>query len=231
MIIFQKVSKIYNINNHQVTALEDATFTINPKEFVSVVGKSGAGKSTIVKLLIGEEKPSKGRVIFASYDVNKLKNSELPQLRRRIGVIFQDFRLLPNKNAYENVAFALEVAGRLQSDIEEFVPQALEMVGLKDKMLNFPRELSGGEKQRVAIARAMINHPDLIIADEPTGNLDPINALEIIKLLLKINELGTTVMLATHNKDIVNSISQRVICLEDGKIISDQEKGKYMLVC
>ncbi len=213
-----------------MTALEEASFSINPKEFVSLVGKSGAGKSTIVKLLIGEEKPSKGRVIFRSYDVNRLKNHELPQLRRHIGVIFQDFRLLPNKNTYENVAFALEVAGRPQSDIKEFVPQALEMVGLGKKVANFPRELSGGEKQRVAIARAMINHPDLIIADEPTGNLDPMNSWEIIRLLLKINELGTTVLLATHNKEIVNYINQRVISLEEGKIIRDEEKGKYILV-
>ena len=230
MIIFQNVSKIYNGNGRQVAALEDATFTINPKEFVSIVGKSGAGKSTIVKLLIGEERPSKGRIIFSSYDVNKLKHHELPQLRRHIGVIFQDFRLLPNKTAFENIAFALEVAGRLQSDIEEFVPQALDMVGLKNKMSNFPRELSGGEKQRVAIARAMINHPDVIVADEPTGNLDPMNTWEIIRLLLQINELGTTVLLATHNKEIINYITQRVISLEDGRIIRDEEKGKYILV-
>jgi cell division transport system ATP-binding protein len=138
--------------------------------------------------------------------------------------------LLPNKNAYENVAFALEVAGRTQQEIMEFVPQALEMVGLKDKMRNFPRELSGGEKQRVAIARAMINHPDVIIADEPTGNLDPVNTWEILKLLLKINELGTTVILTTHNKDIVNSINKRVISVEDGRIIRDEEEGKYILV-
>jgi len=230
MIIFQNVSKIYNGNGRQVAALEDATFTINPKEFVSIVGKSGAGKSTIVKLLIGEERPSKGRIIFSSYDVNKLKHHELPQLRRHIGVIFQDFRLLPNKTAFENIAFALEVAGRLQSDIEEFVPQALDMVGLKNKMSNFPRELSGGEKQRVAIARATINHPDVVVADEPTGNLDPMNTWEIIRLLLRINELGTTVLLATHNKEIINYINQRVISLEDGRIIRDEEKGKYILV-
>jgi len=230
MIIFQNVSKIYNGNGRQVAALEDATFTINPKEFVSIVGKSGAGKSTIVKLLIGEERPSKGRIIFSSYDVNKLKHHELPQLRRHIGVIFQDFRLLPNKTAFENIAFALEVAGRLQSDIEEFVPQALDMVGLKNKMSNFPRELSGGEKQRIAIARAMINHPDVVVADEPTGNLDPMNTWEIIRLLLRINELGTTVLLATHNKEIINYINQRVISLEDGRIIRDEEKGKYILV-
>ena len=152
-----------------------------------MVGHSGSGKTTIVKLLIGEEKPTKGRGTVGQYDVQKLRSGELPFLRRRIGVIFQDFRLLMNKTAYENVAFALEVAGRSQADIEEFVPQALEMVGLKEKMQNFPRELSGGEKQRVAIARAMIHHPDVIIADEPTGNLDPINTWEIIKILMKIN--------------------------------------------
>lgn len=230
MIIFQNVSKIYPNNGHSSVALDEVNFSINPKEFVSLVGRSGAGKSTVVKLLIGEEKPSKGRIIFGSYDVNKLKHTELPQLRRHIGVIFQDFRLLPNKNAYENVAFALEAASRSQSDIKDFVPQALEMVGLKEKMYNFPKELSGGEKQRVAIARAMINHPDVIIADEPTGNLDPMNTWEIIKLLLKINELGTTVLLATHNKDIVNQLDQRVISLEGGKVIRDEQKGKYILV-
>ena len=229
MIIFQNVSKIYKNNSHESAALEDVSFTVNPKEFVSIVGKSGAGKSTVVKLLIAEEKPSRGRIIFGSYDVNKLKHSELPQLRRRIGVIFQDFRLLVNKNAYENVAYALEVAGRLEQDINEFVPQVLEMVGLKDKMYNFPKELSGGEKQRVAIARAIVNHPDVIIADEPTGNLDPINTWEIIKLLLEINKLGTTVLLATHSKEIINSLDNRVISLEDGRLIRDEEKGKYIL--
>ncbi len=230
MIIFQNVSKIYKNNSHETIALDDANFHIHPKEFISLVGKSGAGKSTIVKLLIGEEKPSKGKVIVGSYNVNKLKAKELPQLRRKIGVIFQDFRLLPNKSARENVAFALEVAGRSQKEIAEFVPQALEMVGLKDKMGNFPKELSGGEKQRVAIARAMVNHPDVIVADEPTGNLDPVNTGDIIKLLLKINELGTTVILATHNKDIINSINKRVVSLDDGRIIRDEEEGKYILV-
>lgn len=230
MIIFQSVSKIYDSNGHSMTALDEVNFTINPKEFVSLVGKSGAGKSTVIKLLIGEEKPTKGRIIFGSYDVNKLRSSELPQLRRHIGVIFQDFRLLPNKNAYENVAFALEAAGRAESDIEEFVPQALDLVGLKSKAANFPRELSGGEKQRVAIARAMINHPDVIVADEPTGNLDPINTWEIIRLLIEINKLGTTVILATHNKEIINHLGNRVISLDSGKIIRDEEKGKYILV-
>ncbi len=230
MIIFQSVSKVYKIDHHETVALDDVGFQIHPKEFVSLVGKSGAGKSTIIKLLIGEERPDKGKVVVGSYDVNKLRYRELPQLRRKIGVIFQDFRLLANKTAFENVAFALEVAGRSQADIKEFVPQALEMVGLATKKGNFPKELSGGEKQRVAIARAMINHPDVLIADEPTGNLDPINTAEIIKLLLKINELGTTVILATHNKDIVNNLSRRVISLEEGKIIRDEEEGKYILV-
>ncbi len=230
MIIFQNVSKIYKINSHETAALDDASFHIHQKEFVSLVGKSGAGKSTIIKLLIGEEKPTKGKVSVGSYNVNRLKPNELPYLRRKIGIIFQDFRLLTTKTAFENVAFALEVAGRSQQDIIDFVPQALEMVGLKDKMNNFPRELSGGEKQRVAIARAMINHPDVLIADEPTGNLDPVNTWDIIKLLLKINELGTTVLLATHNKDIVNTINKRVISLEGGRIIRDEEDGKYILV-
>lgn len=226
MITFQNVSKIYS-NSHQSVALDNASFIINPKEFVFLVGKSGAGKSTIIKLLIGEEKPSRGRITFGPYEINKLKARKLPQLRRHIGVIFQDFRLLPNKTAFENVAFALEVAGRTQKEIKEFVPQALKMVGLENKMYNFPRELSGGEKQRVAIARAMINHPDIVIADEPTGNLDAINAAEIIRLLLKINELGTIVILATHNKEFVDGLDKRVITLEDGKLISDIEKGKY----
>jgi cell division transport system ATP-binding protein len=230
MIIFQNVSKIYKINSHETIALDDATFHIKAKEFVSLVGKSGAGKSTIVKLLIGEDIPTKGKVVVGSYNVNKLKPKELPFLRRKIGVIFQDFRLLLNKTAYENVAFAMEAAGRSLKEIEEFVPQALDMVGLKNKAGNFPKELSGGEKQRVAIARAMINHPDVLIADEPTGNLDPVNTADIMKLLLKINELGTTVLLATHNKDIVNNLNKRVISLEDGKIIRDEEEGKYILV-
>ena len=228
MINFQSVSKIYRINGHTSTALEDISFDIVPGEFVSLVGRSGAGKSTVIRLLIGEEKPTKGRVIVSSHDVNKLKSSELPHLRRHIGVIFQDFRLLTNKTAYENVAFALEAAGRPQIEIEEFVPQALGMVGLMDKMHNFPSELSGGEKQRVAIARAMISHPDVLIADEPTGNLDPFNTSEIIKLLLKINELGTVVILATHNKEIVDELKKRVVSLEKGKIVKDEENGKYI---
>ena len=227
MIAFQNVSKIYNSRS---AALEDIGFQVGPGEFVSIVGRSGAGKSTIIRLLIGEEKPTKGRVFFGQYEVNKLKDKELPAFRRHICVVFQDFRLLPTKNAYENVAFALEVAGRSQREIGELVPQVLDMVGLSDKMTNFPHELSGGEKQRVAIARAMVHRPEVIIADEPTGNLDPLHTTEIINLLIKINELGTTLILATHNKDIVNALGKRVITLDKGRLIRDEEKGKYILV-
>src|SRR3989338_2212725 len=227
MIAFQNVSKIYSEHS---SALHDVTFKIEPHEFVSLVGRSGAGKSTIIKLLIGEELPTKGRGIFGSYEVNKLKMSMLPALRRHIGVIFQDFRLLPHRNAYENVAFALEVAGYPQTEIDELVPQAFAMVGLQHRMKNFPKELSGGENQRVAIARAMIHRPDVIVADEPTGNLDPLNKWEIIKLLDKINELGTTVILATHDKEIINTLGKRVITFEECRIVRDEEKGKFIIV-
>ena len=227
MIAFQNVYKIYNSHS---TALEDVNLRINPGKFVSLVGRSGAGKSTLVKLLIGEERPSRGRIFFGQYEVNKLGDNELPGLRRHIGIVFQDFRLLPNKTAYENVAFALEVAGRPQREIAELVPQVLDMVGLSDKMGNFPHELSGGEKQRVAIARAMVHRPEVIIADEPTGNLDPFHSWEIINLLQKINQLGTTLILATHEKDIVNSLDKRVVTLDRGRVMRDEENGKYILI-
>ncbi|MDD5098855.1 MAG: ATP-binding cassette domain-containing protein [Candidatus Colwellbacteria bacterium] len=226
MITFNNVSKRYGANE----VVRDVSFKINPGEFVSLVGRSGAGKSTLIKMLIGEELPSKGRVIFGQYEVNKMNQSELPELRRHMGIIFQDFRLLAKKTAYENVVFAMEVAGRPQAEIDEITPQVLDLVGLSGKYNNFISELSGGEKQRVAIARAMVNHPDVIVADEPTGNLDPINTWGIINLLTKINELGTTVILATHNKDIVNQIEKRVLSMEDGRLIRDEEKGKYILV-
>ena len=229
MITFQNVAKAYN-GHPQSAALEGITFKINPNEFVSLVGRSGAGKSTIIRLLIGEIKPTKGRITFGPYEVNKLKARELPKLRRHMGVIFQDFRLLAHKTAHENVAFALEVAGTSPAEIDEFVPQVLDMVGLSERMHNFPNELSGGEKQRVAIARAMIHRPEVIIADEPTGNLDPFNTWEIIKLLVKINELGTTVILATHDKEVINFLKRRVITLDQGKIIRDEERGKFILI-
>lgn len=225
MIIFQNVTKAYGKSN----ALDKVSFKIQPGEFVSIVGRSGAGKSTIVKLLIGEEKPSKGQIFFGSFEVSKLLPKELPEFRRHIGVIFQDFRLLSGKTVFENVAFALEVGGRPERDIMEYVPQVLDMVGLKEKVTSFPAELSGGERQRVAIARAMINHPDVLIADEPTGNLDPFNTWEVVKLLLKINELGSTVILATHDKEVVNTIGQRVITLEDGAVLKDEEHGRFIL--
>ncbi|MDD5547645.1 MAG: cell division ATP-binding protein FtsE [Candidatus Pacebacteria bacterium] len=226
MIVFQNVSKVYNGGS---VALENTSFEIKAGEFVCLVGKNGAGKSTIVKLLIGEEKPTKGRIFFGPTEVNKLSYHELPALRRQIGIVFQDFRLLPMKNAYENIAYALEVEGRPQAEIEEFVPQVLDMVGLANRAYNFPHELSGGEKQRVAIARALIHRPAVLVADEPTGNLDPINSSEIIKLIEKINERGTTVILVTHNKEVVNGLHKRVVSMDSGKIIRDEEDGKYTL--
>jgi cell division transport system ATP-binding protein len=227
MIAFQNVYKIYNGSS---VALEDASFQINLGEFVSLVGKSGAGKSTAISLLIGEERPTRGRIFFGQFEVNKLKDRDLPYFRRHIGVIFQDFRLLSNKTAKENVAFALEASGRPQKEIEDLVPQVLDMVGLGDKLSNFPDELSGGEKQRVAIARAMVHRPEVIIADEPTGNLDPFHTWEIISLLQKINQLGTTIILATHDKDVINSLGKRVITLDHGRVIRDEENGRYILV-
>lgn len=227
MIAFQNVYKIYNSHS---TALEEVSFQVNPGEFISLAGRSGAGKSTIIKLLIGEEHPSRGRVFFGQYEVNKLKSRELPAFRRHIGIVFQDFKLLPTKTAYENVAFALEVAGRSSREIHELVPQVLDMVGLADKHHNFPHQLSGGEKQRVAIARAMVHRPEVIIADEPTGNLDPFHTWEIINLLQKINQLGTTLILATHDKEIINGLEKRVLTLDHGRLIRDEEKGKYILV-
>jgi cell division transport system ATP-binding protein len=227
MIQFINVSKVYD---NKSVGVEDINFKINPGEFVSLVGRSGAGKSTIIKLLIGEERPSRGRILFGAYEVNKLKDSEFSQLRRQIGIVFQDFKLLAGKTAYENIAFALEVGGRPQSEIEEFVPQVLDMVGLSAKRNHFPHQLSGGEKQRVAIARAMIHHPAVVIADEPTGNLDDLNSDEIIKLLVRINELGTTVILASHNKDIVNKLKKRVISVVDGRIARDEPNGKYIIM-
>lgn len=224
MIAFHHVTKQYG----NIAALNDVTFKVNPGEFVSIVGKSGAGKSTIVKLIIGEEKPTHGRVIVGSNEVNKLGPEELPRLRREVGIIFQDFKLISTKTAYENVAFALELTGRPQHDIENLVPQMLDMVGLAEKAKNFPSQLSGGEKQRIAIARAMVHNPAVVIADEPTGNLDDYNTQEIIKLLLKINEFGTTVILSTHSRHVVDSMKKRVISLSEGKVISDEE-GKYII--
>lgn len=226
MIKFENISKIYNSHS---AALKNVSFEVKPQEFVSVVGRSGAGKSTLLKLLIAEEKPTEGRVYFKGEDILGMKPKELPFLRRQIGAVFQDFKLLPQKTAYENIAFAMEVVGKSEEEIKTDVPKILDLVGLKDKLDNFPRELSGGEKQRVALARALVHRPSVIVADEPTGNLDPINTWDIIRLLIKINELGTTVILATHDKEIINALERRVVSLEKGAVIRDENPGRYIL--
>lgn len=226
MIYFEKVSKIYSDNS---AALEEIDLVIEPHEFVSIVGQSGAGKSTLLKLLLREDRPSSGKIFFESIDISRIPRNKIHNLRRKIGSVFQDYKLLATKTAFENVAFAMEASGADEDQIESDVPQVLELVGLKDKICHFPNELSGGEKQRLAIARAIINQPEVILADEPTGNLDPINTVDIIKLLMKINELGTTVILTTHNKDIVDHLNKRVITLESGKLIRDEKHGKYVL--
>jgi cell division transport system ATP-binding protein len=227
MIYFDKVTKIYL--DGAPPAVEDITLNIEPGEFVSIVGHSGAGKTTLLKMLFAEVLPTEGAVFFGSREIAKLSGKELLRLRRNIGTIFQDFRLLPTKNVYENIAFALEVAGRSDEDIQADVPHVLELVGLSDKIWSFPRELSGGEQQRVAIARAIVNQPDVLIADEPTGNLDPINAHDVVEILKKINDLGTTVLLTTHNKMVVDSIGRRVVTMDQGRIVRDDREGKYTL--
>lgn len=227
MIYFDNVSKLYN--DGRSAALQEVTFQVAPKEFVSIVGHSGAGKTTLLKMIIAEDKPSHGQVFFESLDIHQIPRTRLPHYRRKIGTVFQDFKLLPNKTAYENVAFAMEANGRSDIEIAENVPQALALVDLDDKTWNFPHELSGGEKQRVAIARAIVNQPDIIIADEPTGNLDPIATYEIVQILRKINELGTTVIMTTHNKGVIDEIERRVITMDGGRIVRDDSKGKYVL--
>jgi len=226
MIKFKNVSKIYPPNN---IALENISFEIEPKEFVSIVGKSGTGKTTLLKLLLAEEKPSQGQVFFNEIDVHKIKLRKLSYFRRKIGVVFQDYKLLPSKTSYENVAYVMEVIGASDQEIMRDVFEVLEIVGLTERINNFPHQLSGGERQRLTIARALIHRPEVILADEPTGNLDPYHTTEIIRLLLKINQLGTTVILATHNKEIVNNLKKRVITLENGKIIRDEKIGRFIL--
>lgn len=226
MIYFDKVTKKYHNDS---AALNDITLSVSHREFVSIVGHSGAGKTTLLKLLLAEEYPTEGSVFFESVNVHTLRKVEVTKLRRRIGMIFQDFRLLPDKTVHENIAFAMEAAGRSDEEIAFDVPHVLELVDLVHKMWDFPGHLSGGEKQRVAIARAIVNQPDIIIADEPTGNLDPRNTYEIVQILKKINDIGTTVILTTHNKGIIDLLGKRVITMEGGKIIRDDEMGKYIL--
>jgi cell division transport system ATP-binding protein len=225
LVYFKNVSKSYNGS----LILDNVTFTVETGEFVSLVGRSGVGKTTLLKMLIREELPTKGKIFFNDKEINKLKTAEVALLRRKIGVVFQDFKLLSDRTAFENVAFAMEVAGYSEEMIKKDVPEVLKLVNLQTKANNFPHQLSAGEKQRTVIARALIQRPELILADEPTGNLDPINSWDIIKLLVKINELGTAVMLATHDKEIVNTLGKRVISLENGKIIRDEQEGKYII--
>lgn len=227
MIYFDKVTKVYF--DGVPPAVQDITLGIDPGEFVSIVGHSGAGKTTLLKMLFAEVFPTEGSVYFGSRQIRELSRDDLLKMRRNIGTVFQDFRLLPTKNVYENIAFALEVAGKSDEDIQADVPHVLELVGLPEKIWSFPHELSGGEQQRVAIARAIVNQPDVLIADEPTGNLDPINAHDVVEILKKINDLGTTVLLTTHNKGIVDSVGRRVVTMDQGRIVRDDTQGKYVL--
>ncbi len=226
MVTLEHVTKLYQKKN---VGLEDVSLRIEPGEFVSVVGQSGSGKTTLAKLIIAEEGADRGRIVIGGWDITRIKHPEVPTLRRQIGVVFQDFKLLPKKTLAENVAFALEVAGQPNKKIRSVVPQLLKIVGLDQKMDRYPEQVSGGEQQRVVIARALAHRPKLLVADEPTGNLDTINAQEIIALLQKINEFGTTVVLVTHNREIVNLLHKRVITLDHGHVIADQLAGKYIL--
>jgi cell division transport system ATP-binding protein len=224
MIVFESVTKIYEPN---VAALSDVSFVIDKGEFVFVVGASGSGKSTVVRLLLKELEPTSGRIFVAGRDLGRLRGSKVPQLRRNVGCVFQDFKLLPNRTAAENVAYALKVQGEGTSSIRRKVPEVLNMVGLTHKMSSLPDELSGGEQQRVSIARAFVNHPPLLICDEPTGNLDPDTSVGIMQLLYRINRSGTTILMATHDREMVDKMRKRVIALEEGKLLRDERRGGY----
>ncbi len=224
LIEIRDVTKKYH---RSTTALRDVTLNVDQGEFVYIVGPSGAGKSSFIKLLYREEKVTKGSLKVGEFNLTNLRQKDVPFLRRSIGVVFQDYRLLPRKTVFENVAYAMEVIGEKPRNIKKRVPEVLDLVGLKHKMRSFPNQLSGGEQQRVAIARALVNNPKLLIADEPTGNLDPENSWEIMNLLERINLQGTTVLMATHNSQIVNTLRHRVIAIEGGRVVRDQEKGDY----
>lgn len=225
MILLDRVTKAYSKDGKP--AINRISLHISAGEFVILVGTSGAGKSTLLKILTREEKPSSGKVVVGGIDYDTLKDKHIPLLRRKIGVVFQDFKLLPNRTVFENIAFALEIAGMTSREIESTVPKVIELVGLTGKEKSFPNQLSGGERQRVAIARAIVRQPKILIADEPTGNLDPKHSWEIVRLLEKINKYGTTVLLTTHNVDIVNKLKRRVVTIDHGKISSDEAKGSY----
>ena len=225
MIQFENVNKEYR--GHKI--LDSINILIEKGELVSIVGHSGAGKTSLIKLMLAEEKPTNGKVSFHDDVIHDLKGRLLNDYRRKIGVVFQDFRLLPNRTAYENIAFAMEAAGKSDHEIKLDVPHVLDLVDLKSRMHSFPHELSGGEKQRVAIARAIVNRPEIIIADEPTGNLDPVNTYDIVQIFKKINDLGTTVILTTHNKGVIDNLGKRVITMEMGRVARDDKHGKYSI--
>lgn len=226
MIKFENVTKIYSPN---IAVLQDVSFEVKEGEFVSIVGKSGAGKTTLIKMVLGLEEPTQGQVFFEGQSISELEGDDLQNIRKRIGGIYQDYKLLSNKTVYENVAYIMEIEGKDNEEIKEIVPKVLEAIGLSEKIDNFPDQLSGGEQQRLAVARAIVNQPDVIVADEPTGNLDPYNTYEVISLLEKINRTGKTVLLATHNREIVNKLGRRVITIEQGRIIRDEAKGRFVI--
>ena len=226
MITLRNVSKLYPPDIH---ALKNLSLHIEPGEFVSIVGASGTGKTTVVKMLIAEERPTKGQIVIGGWDISKIKSGEVPVLRRQIGVVFQDFKLLQQKTVFENVAFALEVCGEPKERIISVVPQVLRIVGLEHKADRYPRQMSGGEAQRVVIARALVHGPKILVADEPTGNLDTLNTKEVISILERINAFGTTVLLVTHNREVVNALRRRVITIDSGQVTNDQEVGKYLI--
>ncbi len=231
MIFFNNVTKVYPpyLTKKEKTVLKNVSFKIEKGEFVSIVGKSGAGKTTLFRILLGEEKPTEGKVYFQNVEVHKANCSNSCKLRRKIGMIFQDYRLLPSKTVYENIAYAMEVTDQTDEEIERYVPEVLDTVGLLEQAMHFPHQLSGGEKQKTAIARALVHNPDVILADESMGDLDPYSTKEILELLIKINKEGTTVVLATHDKEIVNGLNRRVITLKEGEIISDSKQGRFIL--
>ncbi len=230
MVQFKGVSKLYKSSEDKIPAVDDVSFKINEGEFVFLIGPSGSGKTTVIKMLIRDETPSQGNIFFNDRDITQISRKYVYKLRREIGVIFQDYKLVPEKTAFENVSFAMEAAGKTDKEIYDTVPYVLDIVGLSHKIHSFPKELSGGEQQRVAIARAIANNPKILIADEPTGNLDPASSWDIVQILNKINNWGTTVIMSTHGTDIVNSLNKRVIQMEDGKIIRDDSKGQYEMV-
>lgn len=226
MILLESVTKKYHPDT---TILSDLSLKIEPGEFVFLVGQSGAGKSTIVRLITAEERPTSGKVFVNGLEVTKMPGRKIPALRRQIGVVYQDFKLLEQKTVYENIAFALEVCGESSKQIRTVVPQVIGIVGLEGKENRYPRHLSGGEQQRVAIARALIHRPHILIADEPTGDLDALTSKGIVDVLMKVNDLGTTLLFVTHNKDVVNMLKRRVISLKGGAVVSDREGGKYFI--